>query len=160
MAQLSGAKMALDWKGVFEKVVVGLIISAVLGFLALFWNWGSQGGLVHVLGGVTSTEVDDLVKKLAVSGPLNLPNGAVVAFDLPNGCPAGWVVVASAIERAIVGAATKAPADIGQYSKLDFPWVGGSHDLSVEMHAPLTFGTKTSTPLPVLALWYCKRGSE
>lgn len=180
--------MALDWNGVLEKVVVTLIAAAVVGVLALLWNyWGSQGGLVHVLGGVTSKEVDDLVKKLAVPGPVNLPNGAVVAYDLPNGCPVGWVVADSAIGRAIVGAAThqQTPGnlythegyaddgygnfalDLGKPGKgipapLAEPDTPGSKTkLGTEYgYAPLAFGTNASMPPAVLALWYCKRGTE
>jgi hypothetical protein len=50
--------MPIDWKGVSEKVVVGLIVAAVLGALALLWNWGSSGGLVRALGGGTSADVE------------------------------------------------------------------------------------------------------
>ncbi len=80
--------MALEWNSVLEKAVVGaavgLIVSAVVGVLALLWNWGSQGGLVHVLGGVTQKDLEEIEKRP------RMPPGAVVAFDLRDGCPGGW----------------------------------------------------------------------
>jgi hypothetical protein len=74
--------MTLNKGSVVEGVLGGLITAGILGVFV----WGSQGGLVHVLGGITSKEVEDLVKK-------RLPNGIIVGFDLPDGCPVGWVVV-------------------------------------------------------------------
>ncbi len=41
-----------------------------------------------------------------------VPSGAVLAFDLPNGCPDGWAPFAAAQSRAIVGA-TDGPFEPG-----------------------------------------------
>jgi hypothetical protein len=118
-------KMELDWKGIFEKIVVGLVVTAVIGLVALFWNWGSQGGLVHVLGGVTQKEFEEIGKRPS------LPPGAVVAFDLRDGCPEGWVVVKSAIERVIVGAATgaatNAMAEVSEVDAFPFEYTSATH---------------------------------
>ena len=55
--------MPIDWKGVSEKVVVGVTSAAVLGALVLLWHWGSSGGLIRARGGVTLKEVDDQIAK-------------------------------------------------------------------------------------------------
>ncbi|PZR91820.1 MAG: hypothetical protein DLM68_02860, partial [Hyphomicrobiales bacterium] len=142
---------SVDWKGISEKVIVGIITAAVIGALAIFWNWASQGGLVRALGGITPKEVDDLVKKQSIPAPLTLPTGAVVAFDLPKGCPAGWVVLESAVERSIGGATTKAHSN--------FLWTKG-YEPSIYERDPCTLGTTMNSPLPILALWYCERVTE
>lgn len=41
-----------------SKVFVGVITAILLGALTLIWNWGSSGGLVRTLGGLTAEEVD------------------------------------------------------------------------------------------------------
>lgn len=55
--------MVLDWKGIIEKLIVSLVAAGVLGFLALFWNWSSSGGLVRLLGGVPANEFTDEVTR-------------------------------------------------------------------------------------------------
>jgi len=47
-----------------EKVTVGVITAIILGGLTLLWNWGSSGGLVRVLGGLTEAEVDAKIAAL------------------------------------------------------------------------------------------------
>jgi hypothetical protein len=44
-----------------------------------------------------------------------LPQGAVVAFDLPTGCPAGWVAVPDAAGRTVVGSGHGAGLSNRQY---------------------------------------------
>jgi hypothetical protein len=121
--------MPLDWRSIYEKSVVGIITAVALGALALLWNWGSQGGLVRALGGVTQKDVADIVRGLAVAGPPGPPGprgeqgtkgdsglfsnvlpGAVVAFDLapPHQCPLGWTIFKEATSRVIVGAGNSA----------------------------------------------------
>ena len=77
-----------------EKVSIGVITAIVLGALALIWNWGSGGGLIRALGGVTKTD-------LPASGLL--PLAAVIAIDT-NVCPQGWELFREAGGRFLVGA--------------------------------------------------------
>jgi hypothetical protein len=87
--------MTWDWKAIGEKAIVGVVSAVVLAILAWLWNWGSGGGVIRALGGVSK---DDLASFQTV------PAGAVVAFDLPGGCPTGWTMFEPAISRVLVGA--------------------------------------------------------
>jgi len=45
-----------------REVITGVITAVVLGALTLFWNWGTSGGLIRALGGVTRADIADTVK--------------------------------------------------------------------------------------------------
>ena len=60
---------SFDWKNLAERVGVGVLTAVALGILILLWNWGSDGGLIHALGGVNAREVEEIAKKFATSGP-------------------------------------------------------------------------------------------
>ena len=98
--------MLIDWKGVTEKVTVAVITAGVLAALALL---GSNGSLVRALGGVTAKELaEEIAKHPGPAGPpgtpAEVPEGAVIAFDAPAGCPRGWSLVDNAMGTTIVGA--------------------------------------------------------
>jgi hypothetical protein len=84
--------LIMDWKGIVDKIVIGVVSAAVLGGLALLWNFGSSGGLIRALGGST----------------VGVPSGAVLAFDLTDldedHCPEGWSPFLYARGRTLVGA--------------------------------------------------------
>jgi hypothetical protein len=129
--------MPIDWKAASQNVVVGVFTAVMLGALAVFWNWGSNGGLVRALGGVTAADVEEVVKRVAVvAGPkgdpgpkgepglqgerglpgesADVPRGAVMAFDRDdldaNKCPPRWAPFLEARARVIVGAGDPARA--------------------------------------------------
>ena len=91
-------------EGIRERVIVGVVVAIILGALTLLWNWGSSGGLIRVLGGMTEEEIDKrIVAKLGgisagvpvervdelerrlfeqeASGVSFIAKGAVIAFD-------------------------------------------------------------------------------
>jgi hypothetical protein len=87
---------------ILEKVTVAVVTAVVLGALTLLWNWGSQGGVVRALGGVTRDEAIQLI------GAQSDPLAAKIKADLrmgieiipaPGGngksrtCPEGSVMV-------------------------------------------------------------------
>ena len=72
--------------------------AVILALLAAAWQLVAHGGLISALGGATK---DDL----KLISPL--PTGAVVAFDLPEGCPKGWSNFTDGQSRTIVGAKVK-----------------------------------------------------
>jgi hypothetical protein len=127
-----GWLMSVDWKGIFEKAVVGVVAAVVLGALTLIWNQISNGGLIRLLGGATHEEV-------AKINPT--PAGTVAAFDLPNGCPEGWTMFEPAISRTIVGAVTGRSAEAPtkdmnqkQLTARQYRFAGGeeSHILTID----------------------------
>jgi hypothetical protein len=97
------SSMGIDWKSIREKAIVGIVTAIVLGGFTLLWNWGSNGGIVRALGGVTKDDIVEAVNKLGVKGPQGPPPGAVVAFDLPTGCPKGWSTFERGMSRTIIG---------------------------------------------------------
>jgi hypothetical protein len=113
-AALGRIGMSIDWRSISEKATIAVITAVVLGGLTLLWNWGSNGGIVRALGGVTKDDVADIVNKLGIKGPPGergppgppgpFQPGAVVAFDLPTGCPAGWSIFERGMSRTIIGA--------------------------------------------------------
>jgi hypothetical protein len=84
-----------DWGAVGEKSVIGVVTAIVLAALAGLWNWASGGGVVRFFGGMTRTELASFQ---------TVPAGAVMAFDLPQGCPTGWNRFEPATSRMLVGA--------------------------------------------------------
>lgn len=87
--------MNWDWKAIGEKTIIGVVSAGVLAVLAWLWNWGSGGGIVRALGGVSKAELSSFQ---------TIPAGAVMAFDLPTGCPVGWSTFQRGISRMIIGA--------------------------------------------------------
>src|SRR5207249_9947666 len=96
-----------------REIAIGVVSAVVLACLGLGWNWLSSGGLVRFLGGATPADVEGIVNRLATSGiaasaalainRTELPDGAVIAFDRPGGCPEGWEPEDAAVGSAIVG---------------------------------------------------------
>jgi hypothetical protein len=87
------AIMAIDWDGIGQKVIVGIATAVVLGGLTLLWNWGSNGGIVRALGGITEKDVKELVRQGTPGPAINLPVNTIIAFDDPGTCSklgSGW----------------------------------------------------------------------
>jgi hypothetical protein len=66
-----------------KQMALGLVGVFVLA-LGWLWGWIAGGGLTRAAGAI--------------------PAGAVVAFDLKTGCPAGWKDLDEAVGRMVVGA--------------------------------------------------------
>jgi hypothetical protein len=97
--------MPVGTKDIPRQVVSGVAIALIIGFLGWFWNAASNGGIIRVLGGITSSELSHAVESELAKHPSSLASvGAVVAFALPNGCPDGWTVFGPAVSRVIIGA--------------------------------------------------------
>jgi hypothetical protein len=64
-------------------------------------KWAVGGILLLGLGALTGWWLYLKPKLIETVG--GIPTGAVIAFDLPNGCPTGWTVFEPAISRVIVG---------------------------------------------------------
>jgi len=52
------------FKQILEKVSVGIITAVVLGGLTLLWNWGSHGGVVKALGGITIDDAKEMKEQI------------------------------------------------------------------------------------------------
>lgn len=59
-----------------SKVAVGVITAVILGGLTLLYNWGSNGGLVRALGGVTEEEVDAKIAEVKLQSSVELAASA------------------------------------------------------------------------------------
>lgn len=124
-----------------SQVVSSLIAVALVAALVLLWNWASEGGLVRALGGITEQELQEPKWRDALRGErgepgeqgdagekgdpgeqgdrgprgdaASFPVGAVVAFDLPDGCPtdAGWQDYDKGAGRFITGMGRHASGD-------------------------------------------------
>jgi hypothetical protein len=99
---------SIDRKGITKNVIVGVITAIVLGALGLLYNWASpsQGGIIHLLGGLTAKEVEEVVAKKVGSAPsavVNFPKGAVVSFKEPCAKDSGWSEYADAAGRFVIG---------------------------------------------------------
>jgi hypothetical protein len=145
-----------------------------------------------MLGGVTLKELNDEVAKhpgppgpIGTPGaPAEIPDGAVIAFDQPGGCPKGWSLAENVSGSAIIGAFMN-PAgnpgsssggnlytyDLGQITN-GRPERGGfvpgkpehfspdaksSNSGTEYAYNPFPFGTKTPIIPEFLALYYCKK---
>lgn len=82
-----------------EKILVPIIIAVILAILATVWKGITDGTLITFLGGVSKQDL-----KNHQHDPLGL-EGAVIAFDLAEGCPEGWSNFIEAESRTIIGAA-------------------------------------------------------
>ena len=80
---------------IFQHVISAVFTAVLLATLALVWDRVRAGGLVEALGGVSQSELKSIPP---------FPQGAVVAFDQPKGCPDGWSRLSAAEGRTIVGA--------------------------------------------------------
>ena len=65
--QPMSSSVGWDWNSILEKVAVGVLTAVVLAALALAGNWTSQGGLVRALGGVSEKDVEETIKRLAIT---------------------------------------------------------------------------------------------
>ena len=72
----------MDWQSISGRVIAGVIVAVVTAITLFAWTAGS-GAVIQVLRDV--------------------PTGAVVPFDKPDGCPPGWAPFQSDGSRFIVG---------------------------------------------------------
>ena len=78
-----------------ERTLSAIMTAVILALLLAAWQLVTDGGLISALGGATKNDL-----KLVAPAP----SGAVVAFDLPTGCPEGWSDFTDGQSRMIVGA--------------------------------------------------------
>ena len=108
-------------KATIAQSIPALLAGIALVLLAWLWNWASDGGLIRILGGLTEKDLQEQQWRDALHGPqgergpqgeggprgdaVSVPVGAVVAFDLPEGCPKdkGWRHYSAGAGRFIVG---------------------------------------------------------
>ncbi|WP_419739126.1 phage baseplate protein [Ruegeria sp.] len=72
-----------------------ILATTLIGFVTLIANWFTEGGVAKLIGA--------------------LPANAVVAFDVPNGCPHGWSVFQQAQSRVLIGVG---PGQVSSGNKL------------------------------------------
>lgn len=131
----------MSTKTIVSQATSSLIAVVLVAVLLLLWNWASEGGLVRVLGGITEQELQEPEWRDALRGErgepgeqgdageqgdpgekgdrgaqgdaASFPVGAVVAFDLPDGCPTdeGWQDYDKGAGRFIAGMGRHAPSD-------------------------------------------------
>ncbi|WP_417307925.1 hypothetical protein [Devosia sp.] len=53
-------------KTILERVGIAVLTAIILGGLTLLWNWGSDGGVVRALGGITESDARVMVQQEAV----------------------------------------------------------------------------------------------
>ena len=113
-----------------DRIVTVVITLVVAGVLGVVGSALAGGALIGVLGGVTKTEFDNRIKGLETEPgkPRRIPSGAVIAFDLADGCPSGWSPIPDLDRRVIVGAVTTRNAEFGYRA------IGGEkeHTLTIE----------------------------
>lgn len=108
--------------GFLKQVAVGAIGAVAAAALIGLWNWGSEGGLIRALGGVTEARATQIAEKAAglkqteiktlieerIQGLPSIARGAVVAFDRDDldqeKCPPGWEPFQAGRARTIIGA--------------------------------------------------------
>ena len=108
-----------------EKIFVPIIIAVILAILATVWKGITNGTLITFLGGVSKTEL-----KNHQHDPLGL-EGAVIAFDLNDGCPDGWTKFSQAISRTIVGASFPDSSKSG-LTQYKFDAKGGKENIALD----------------------------
>ena len=106
-----GSALRQFWKQIVESVATK-VIAAVLLLIA----GGVAGSVVTLWMSVT------------------VPSGAVIAFDLEEGCPDGWRLHDNSAGRAIVGVSTQPPR--GE-RRIDFRDREGSHEHVISDPTPL-----------------------
>ena len=168
-------------EGLNEKIVIGVLSAVAIAGIGLIWNWLSGGGIVHALGGVTQADLEVVARRIAVA---DVPAGAVVAFDRPEGCPDGWELEYDAVGNTIVGVgahlegASGSPItggyDLGTYDKeaqrksADTPHIRGRppprYILGKEDYwepiSPYLYGVKTTLQPTYLPLIYCMKSTK
>ena len=91
--------------------------------------------------------------KLQASRPAEIPVGAVLAFDLPDGCPAGWARFERGVSRSIIGASDTHLEDVKNVDSAGKPLKaypyqadGGmtNHTLTVDELPPVKIPTNGS----------------
>ena len=110
----------MSTKTIVSQAITSLLAVVLVAALIWLWNWGSEGGLVRALGGMTEQELQRAQWRETLRGErgepgekgdpgergdpgekgdrgsqgdaASFPVGAIVAFDLPDGCPTdeGW----------------------------------------------------------------------
>ena len=145
-------------KQIFQQLLISVVAITFASFLIWLLSWASDGGLLRTIGGVTKEQLTnvesehyiDLQGEPGLPGlqgeqgeqgergiagtAVHLPNGAVVAFYLSDGCPEGWEKFNLGAGRFIVGVGRHNKKD--QYGKpideLEFGEQGGGrkHKLS------------------------------
>ena len=109
-----------------KQIAIGAAGSFVTIVLITLWGWISDGGFVHVIGGVAATTFDEELRKVRMQVtevnqtmeeaknqiPAVSPRGAIVAFDRDDlgvdHCPEGWDPF-ELPGHVIVGAGSDAP---------------------------------------------------
>ena len=109
--------MASERIQIFSQVVVVVASAAVISGAVAVWRLATSGVVLQVLGGVAS--------------------GAVVAYDLPGGCPEGWSGFDDGQGRVVVGSGVAYPyRDVGGAEQV----VLGPEHLPEHRHAVEPFG--------------------
>jgi hypothetical protein len=127
MAEISGEKdegTVKAIKGEFSKYVAKVIIATAAGAIGLagLGLWLYVKTIFPVIAG-------------------GVPSGAVMAFDLPIGCPAGWSVFEQAAGRTVIGTATAQQASANSVIAHGYRDNGGheTHKLTEAELPPLKF---------------------
>lgn len=125
-----------------ERTLSATLTAIILALLLAAWQLATDGGLVSALGGATNNDL-----KLVAPAP----SGAVVAFDLPNGCPKGWSDFKDGQSRMIVGATfpkERPPKDEdGQpLSEYAFRQTGGKEQHTLQIKEMPAHGHKVKDP--------------
>lgn len=87
-----------DTKGhMKQQIVVSVVAAIIVLIIAAIGGKISDGGLISILNGATQAD-------LATIQRIPIPEGAVVAFDTPDGCPEGWSELPDVVGKVIIGA--------------------------------------------------------
>ena len=121
-------------------IVITVVTIVITGILGVIGSSLAGGALITALGGATKKDLEDLEAKLPSAAPGTVPGleaGAVVAFDLANGCPEGWLPMSDLDGRVIVSAGANRAAkygyrDIGGEEEHTLEQIGQSLGLSRE----------------------------
>lgn len=92
----------------WDRVLTVAITVGVTGVLGLVGSTLAGGALIEALGGATKGQLQAAVAAIGEPDRSDeISPGAVMAYDLPNGCPSGWQALPNAAGRYIVGLSPK-----------------------------------------------------
>ena len=117
---------------ILEPILVAVSTAVILSILLVIWEVTTDGTLItHLLNGASKTDLEELKKELEGPqlDPLDL-KGAVIAFDLNDGCPNGWAKFSQAESRTIIGASFDNSSDSG-LTPYKFDVKGGEENIAI-----------------------------
>jgi hypothetical protein len=104
----------INWHDLSTQIAAAVVAAAIIGLVGWLWPkrysvgpWLSERPwAVSALTAIATAMIVSVIvwSVLPSSGPVDVPPGAVMAFNLEAGCPSGWKMFKPATARIIIGA--------------------------------------------------------